>query len=92
MGQHFRKSYIVIPGILFIVKHLIKRFTVSKTQILSDDDLLALHLRNAKQNKHLPTSQKAIESLEELKGIKSKEEQQSNGNVTVNIVGVFKDD
>ena len=40
------------------------------SKAISDDELLALHVRNAKQTEHLPVSQKAIESLEEIKGIK----------------------
>jgi len=56
---------------------------------ITDEDITALHVRNAKQTVNYPTSQKAIESLEIIRGL-VKEKEKSQGN-TVNIAVINPD-
>lgn len=51
---------------------------------ISDEELTALHVRNARQTEQLATSQKAIESLEVIKGL-AKADTKTVENQTVNV-------
>lgn len=58
---------------------------------ITDEEIAGIHVRNAKQTENWPTSQKAVESLEIIKGLAVKSEKES-GDITVNILAVFSDD
>ena len=47
-------------------------------QGLSMDDVMETHARNIKQDKHLPTSQRAIDSYYELTGVKKQDTTTNN--------------
>ena len=64
--------------------HIAERIQELINAQITDDELLGLHIRNARQTDNLATSQKAIESYEVLKGIAKKEDKQ-NDSITVNI-------
>lgn len=50
---------------------------------ITTDEVLSIHARNARQEKHLPTSQKAVESFESMLGLS---EQEANKGVNIAFI------